>query len=361
METTFAQYNKLLSEIAQWLSGHRITQVRNLALWMYGLFQAKHCSLHKVADYLPIEGNKGSKIQRLERFLKNSGIVVKTIYTMIVKVMLDKWNSRSLELAIDRTEWKIFNLLLCGIPYNNRVLPLGWRLLNHAGNSDFDEQKELLDSIRPLLPEKCHISLLGDGEFKSVELMRYALTNGWDFNLGQSKSTWMKHPSGEWEQLSEIKVTKDNPCYYQGVLLTKEHEFGPVNLMAYWDREEKDVRYAATSRPACKATLNWGKRRSWIDATFKDFKTGGFQLESSKLTDPERMNRLLLVICITYLWCYHVGRWVFKTGRRRQVDVGSRRNNSFFRIGLDWLIYATRLTIKYFKVGLFPYSSQSDP
>jgi hypothetical protein len=76
MKATCIQYNKLLSAIFQWLSGHRVTQLRNLALWMYGLFQAKHCSLHKVADYLPLETNKESKIQRLERFLKNPCILV---------------------------------------------------------------------------------------------------------------------------------------------------------------------------------------------------------------------------------------------------------------------------------------------
>jgi hypothetical protein len=219
----------------------------------------------------------------------------------------------------------------------------------------------LLDSIRPILPEKCQISLLGDGEFKSVELMRYALANDWDFNLGQSKSTWMKYPSGRWEQLKELKVSEGNPCYHQGVFLTKEHEFGPVNVMAYWDRDKKRVRYAATSRRACRATLSWGKRRSWIEATFKDYKSGGFQLESSRLNKPDRMNRLLLVMAITYLWCYHVGRWVFKSGRRRQVDTGSKRNHSFFRMGLDWLIQAIPLSIQDFKVGLLPYSSQSDP
>jgi hypothetical protein len=122
-----------------------------------------------VADYLPLETNKASRIQRLERYLKNPGILVKAIYARIVKVMLRKWNSTSLEIAIDRTDWKIFNLLLCGIAHNNRVLPLGWRFLNHAGNSDYEEQKELLDSICPILPEKCHISLLGDGEFKRVD------------------------------------------------------------------------------------------------------------------------------------------------------------------------------------------------
>ena len=158
-----------------------------------------------------------------------------------------------------------------------------------------------------------------------------------------------------------FRVSEGNPCYYQGVFLTREHEFGPVNVMAYWDREKKQIRYAATNRRACRATLNWGKRRSWIEATFRDLKSGGFQLESSRITKPDRMNRLLLVMCITYLWCYHVGRWVFKTGRRRQIDVGTKRNLSFFRMGLDWLSHAITLPIQDFKVGLLPYSSQSDP
>ncbi len=133
METTCVQYNKLLADICQRLKGHRITQIRVLSLWVYGLFQAEHCSLYKVAKYLPLRTNKESKIQRLKRYLKNRGIVVGNIYAKIIKVMLEKWNGKSLDIAIDRTEWGVFNLLLCGIAYGKRVLPLGWRLLNHAG------------------------------------------------------------------------------------------------------------------------------------------------------------------------------------------------------------------------------------
>jgi len=62
------------------------------------------------------------------------------------------------------------------------------------------------------------------------------------------------------------------------VCKTKEHDFGLVNVMAYWDREDKEVRYAATSRHASKSTLNWGKRRSWIDSTFKDLGSRGYPL-----------------------------------------------------------------------------------
>jgi hypothetical protein len=89
-----------------------------------------------VAKHLPLRTNKASKIQRLKRYLKNPGIVVGEIYSKITQVMLEKWNGKSLDIAIDRTEWGMFNLLLCGIAYGKRVLPLGWRLLKHAGNSN---------------------------------------------------------------------------------------------------------------------------------------------------------------------------------------------------------------------------------
>jgi hypothetical protein len=108
METTCAQHDKLLSDICQWLKGHRITQIRVLALWIYGLFQAEHCSLYKVAKHLPLKTNKASKIQRLKRFLKNPRISVEKIYKKIVKVMLEKWNGKSLDIAGQNGVYSIY-------------------------------------------------------------------------------------------------------------------------------------------------------------------------------------------------------------------------------------------------------------
>ena len=59
-------YDTLSSHLCQVLCDHRVTQVRNLALWVWGLLCAGHCALGRVADQLPIEGTKESRIQRLK-------------------------------------------------------------------------------------------------------------------------------------------------------------------------------------------------------------------------------------------------------------------------------------------------------
>lgn len=330
-------YTTLLSYLCQALPTLRRTQVRNLALWVWGLLRARHCALGRVADELPIEGTKASRIRRLKRWLMNSRIEVDTIYGPLVQRTLQRWHRPELTLVLDRTEWGVFNVLLVGVAVLGRVIPLTWTLLPHFGSSDVQEQQALLERVRPWLPTAPQKAILGDGEFKSVALMRYAQQWGWDFGLGQSADTRFQGPDGTWQRLGALQVPQDRPVYLRGIRLTWEHAFGPVNLIAYWDRTKQEKRFVATSRPATAATFAWGRQRSWIEGLFRDDKSGGFHLEDTHLTDADRLNRLLLVMAIGYLWCFHIGRWLFKTGQRKLVDAARRRTLTYFRLGLDWI------------------------
>lgn len=189
----------------------------------------------------------------------------------------------------------------------------------------------------------------------SVELMAYAQEQGWDFGLGQAEDTWVLLSTGRHCHLRELAAKPGQVRFFEGVYLTDCRPFGPVNLICYWDREDKKARFLATNRPAIPATLRWGKHRSWIEGTFRDYKSGGFDLEATQLVHPERLARLLLVMAVGYVWVFHVGRWVFRTGQRRQLDGAPRRSFSFFRLGLDWMTHA--LTCFHpVKVGFAPYT-----
>jgi hypothetical protein len=332
-------YANLLSYLCQALPALRRTQRRNLALWVWGLLRARHCALGRVADALPIEGTKASRIRRLKRWLMNSRIVADTIYGPLVQRTLTRWHRPELTLVLDRTEWDVGNVLLVGVAVLGRVLPLAWTVLSHQGNSDFREQRTLLERVRLWLPSTPQKAILGDG----VELMRYAQAQGWDFGLGQSADTRFQGPSGVWQRLGDLQVPQTHPVYLRAIRLTREHAFGPVNLIAYWDRAKREQRYVATSRPATRATFTWGRQRSWIEGTFRDDKSGGFNLEDTHLTETDRLHRLLLVMAIGYLWCFHVGRWLFKTGQRKLMDAAKWRTLSYFRLGLDWICRAINI------------------
>ena len=146
-------YDTLLSHLCQVPCDHRVTQVRNLALWVWGILCAGHCALGRVADQLPIEGTKESRIQRLKRWLVNSRIVSDVVYGPLVQKTLSRWHRSELTLVLDRTEWGRFNVLMVGVALLGRALPLAWTVLPHKGNSSFTEQKALLERVRPWLPD----------------------------------------------------------------------------------------------------------------------------------------------------------------------------------------------------------------
>ena len=78
-------------------------------------------------------------------------------------------------------------------------------------------------------------------------------------------------------------------------------------------------------------------KRFCCEQLFRDQKSGLFQLESSGLRDPGRIDRLLLVVAIAVLVSSLQGYAVSLDGLRHQVDPHWQRGMSFVRIGLKWL------------------------
>ena len=87
-----------------------------------------------------------------------------------------------------------------------------------------------------------------------------------------------------------------------------------------------------------------------------DQKSGIFQLESSGLRDPARIDRLLLVVAIAVLASSLQGYAVSLGGLRRQVDPHWKRGLSFVRIGLQWLqqavVHAGRTLLAWIPIPL---------
>ena len=75
-------------------------------------------------------------------------------------------------------------------------------------------------------------------------------------------------------------------------------------------------------------------QRFCCEQLFRDQKSGVFQLESSGLREPERIDRLLLVVAIAVLASSLQGYALSLADLRRQVDPHWKRGMSFLRIGL---------------------------
>src|SRR5262245_10347488 len=66
-----------------------------------------------------------------------------------------------------------------------------------------------------------------------------------------------------------------------------------------------------------------------------DHKSRGLNLESTRLTDHDRIERLLIVVTLANLWIMEVGVFVLNVGHRRQVyNRGASCSASLCQIGL---------------------------
>ena len=70
-----------------------------------------------------------------------------------------------------------------------------------------------------------------------------------------------------------------------------------------------------------------------------DLKSGGWQWQVSHIHDPQRAERLILVLALAYAWCITHGvlARTSEPALRRQVITGSQSGFSLFRDGLRFM------------------------
>jgi hypothetical protein len=149
--------------------------------------------------------------------------------------------------------------------------------------------------------------------------------------------------SGVWRSLGSIPIQRGQRRYLQGIILTEQHAFGPVNLIVDWNGKEEQPRYWVLDQRADRHAWRRGRKRFWIEPTNRDLKSAGFDLEHSALSDPARLTNLVLAMAVTLLWMLYVGHWVRRTGRRTLLSAAHKRDYSLFRLGRDWVRRALAL------------------
>src|SRR5262249_42458204 len=82
-----------------------------------------------------------------------------------------------------------------------------------------------------------------------------------------------------------------------------------------------------------------------IEESFRDDKSGGFDLEATQLSDPKRLDTLLLAIAVAVLWIYELGEQVIRDERRKEIDPGYKRQLSVFQLGWRQLRRAISCTV----------------
>lgn len=334
MAANLPAYDTLLDYCRQYLPEERITRVRNLVWLMLSLLYSTDGHLSSLAEVIVLEATDLSIEQRIRRWLKNSKVDVRQWYEPFVRSTMCTYAPSVIYVVMDTTQYgPSCRAVVAGVAYAGQVLPLGWRVVKgKKGHTSPQLQQDLLLEIRAYLPPG-QVVLVADSEFCAIGLLD-AITNwGWHFIVRVRSNVYVHQGTKEPFTLAERKLTPGTSYCWRGIFWTTEHLFGPLLAIGYWATGEEEPLYILTDTNNEEAALLVYSWRFWIEPLFADFKGRGFHLAQTHIRDPQRLSRLLMVACLTFLWTVSVGSHVFQSPEQRQVDRNDRTDRSFFQLG----------------------------
>jgi Transposase DDE domain len=327
------------------------SQLLTLEILVWLLQVHKQIRIERLAAHFPLSIKFESRRRHLQRFLKLSALSIPIIWFPIIKAIIKSKvePGQRLYLAIDRTQWKDKNLFLVAVIFERRALPIYWQFLEKLGASNLVEQQALLRPVLKLL-KKYELVVLGDREFHSVTLAAWLKHQKVYFVFRQKKDTNIKFKGKAYQQLNSFGYSPGMKMFLTGIKVTQSQGFGGANIGVYWKRKyrrrvEKEPWYLLTNFSNLEETLKAYKKRAGIEAMFKDCKSGGYNLESSKAS-TERLTRLVLLIAIAYTFSTLKGKAIKSIGQQKYIGrlreiQQSLTKNSNFLLGLYgdvWII-----------------------
>lgn len=339
MSSNLQVYHNLLEQLCQWLPDERITRLRNMALLLMGLQVSGGIHLSLIVRKWPVPGKDVSLVNRLRRFLNNPRVDVGQWYRPIALRLLRSFAGQPLHLVIDITKVGLgYRMMSISIAYKKRTLPLAWSVhRGRKGHVDVHKQRVLFEYVRDLLPEDATVWVLADAGFESVHLLHWLQAQGWHFVLRRNGKNLVRWPEQSWIRLNAISIQPGETHTIGWVYLTQKHDAGPFWLVVHWQPREEEPWYLISDCSDQQQLIKLYKMRMWVEEMYGDMKGHGFDLEATHLDDVDRISRLVLAVCISYVWFITLGSWVVKRGFRHLVDHKCRRDKSYFRIGWDWI------------------------
>lgn len=314
---------------------------RNVATFLaavIGLLASRNVCLPSWLSWTSWGIKAGSGVRRFARWLGNSSILPDVWFAPIFRYAMRDWTDMPIFLALDTS--MLYDRFCCvriSMIYMNRAIPVAWLVLEHKSSTvKYTQYGHLLDRVEALLPRDVEVIFLADRGFVSKELMRHLQKLRWSWRI-RIKSNQKLLSRGQIVALKTLPLTPGKV-----LLFSRSIDFGQglrgISLSAGWAKGSSEPWYVLSGDAASTEVFIDYARRFGIEESFRDEKSGGFDLEESRIRGVEKLERLILVIATASIVAVSEGLSVSLLGKREQVDPHWRQGLSYFQMGLRWIL-----------------------
>lgn len=330
-------------------NGNEARHFNTLTGVICGLIRSRKAQLQEIAKNVPTtEGGyiarltaSESQVKRFYRWLKNEKVTHSIFFLPYAEQLLRVLSHGTLVLVIDGTVvGRGCMALVIAVVYKQRALPIAW-LVEKKKKGHFSEERhlELIQSVKEMIPDGQRIVLLGDGEFDGVDLQSIVNHWSWDYVLRTSETNtlcWEDYWFPYKETLSHLKPGE---LFVVPEALFTHRGYGPVTGLTWWRKGCDEPIHLVTNMKCADEACVFYAKRFLIETCFSDQKGRGFNLQKSHLSDPERINRLLMAVFLAYYCIIVWGVLAVEKGWQGVIHRKHRCDLSLFQLGLRLLNY----------------------
>lgn len=325
-----------------------LATVRSLANGVCGALNATLASTAAIGRaYAELAGIRDkSGVKQVDRLLSNQGVALSEVMALWVKHVVGQ--TPSIVVAMDWTDFDDDDhTTLCAslITTHGRATPLAWKTVEKSKLAHRRTQLELdmVRNLRAWLPEHVRVEWLADRAFGYGELYEFLDSCGWHYTIRFRENIKVYEPGDDEVCLPASAYVPSNGRAFRMVGARLTHERYVVPAAVFVKRKNmKEAWCLATSRADADPAdvVRAYSKRFTIEETFRDTKdiTFGMGLRATHVRDPERRDRLLLIVAIAQALLTLLGAASEASGLDRTLKVNTvkHRTMSLFNQGLRW-------------------------
>ena len=251
-----------------------------------------------------------SKTKSAKRFISNEHITYQSCYLPyllpLLELIISLLGSLGLVIVIDGSQTGKDNAtLMISLVWFNRGIPLCW-LTKKGAKGHFKTKDHLkllqqaIDLIISLTPNEVQITLLGDGEFDSIELQQLCLSVNWNYVFRTAKDT-VFFEEGERFQPKQIVPDKTTDTLMIPEVAFSTKEFKWVNFVLWHNPKHNEAIPLISNIDDVEQIKNLYAKRYSIECLFRDIKSTSFNIHKTRLKNPEEVSRIILIAALAFL------------------------------------------------------------
>ena len=341
--------SKLTDVLSRHLPSWHKARLKFMARFVGSLLKLTTTNGKKLALAMNPQVRPASNYRRIQRFMADYSFDFEAFGRFLLWLLPQQ--PEGFVVVMDRTEWhfgsRAVNVLMIGLAYKGIAFPVLWQALaredgsGKEGASSTEERKALFERFLKLVPAGKIRAFVADREFIGQGWLGYLSGRDVPFVIRIRSNRGVAFGSAEGPALParmffrRLTLVADRMRQLKGDRFVGGQPASVVGKRLH-DKEDEFLILIASPGVAAGRALDLYRQRWEIETLFAAMKSKGFDLETTHMSRPEHVSKLIGLLSIAFVWSHLVGQ-----RRHEQYPLKIKkhgwREQSLFRYGLDRL------------------------